>query len=616
MALSPILPVFSGESLTSYMSRVAMFHGGTGVYAFLDVIELSRAAVMLPKQGEFQRILEITGHSEEQLKRMTFRPLGSRMRQIVNERVHAEFANFEKVSFCPACLLEDGDVDGPSRGMRLGMLAWQIEHVRRCPDHDIILTRRPAQHYAERFQLMSDVAPDDRQLEDLVRQAEPCASSRLQDYILARLDGQPGPDWLDGQPIDLAARACEMLGILLTQGTHVSLSAVSDAAWREAGDAGFEFAVRGEGGIREALQIGLAEFASRKLKGGPQHALGRLYQWLQFKKNDKPYGPIRDVVRNFVLDHFHIPPNTELMGEAVLHPRVHSIQSLAAKTNCHPKTVARAVAQAGLITNGLDHPSALQVVNAEAGEVLMARVNASLPVLRLPGYLNCNRVQAEQLVRSGIIPRLVADTKGATGVLRHVAIADADRFMDRLLAAAKQVKTPSPNVVDLVAAAELSRWPVLDIVQGILAGRFVSLQVVDPSLKFKGLLIDPMDVRQAMTEEHAQGRVELRQAIEMLEMSATGVNALLKLNGPQGRPFLSSHHVENSKGAKLRVFDVAEIDAFKRDHVSLKEIAFEGGVSPKSMRMRLDRAGVAPLTVGRELGRVYFRKVDLATKAA
>lgn len=354
-------------------------------------------------------------------------------------------------------------------------------------------------------------------------------------------------------------------------------------------------------------------FASRKVKGGPQHALGRLYQWLQFKKNDKPYGPIREVVRNFVLDHFHFPPGIELMGEAVLHPRVHSIQSLAAKTDCHPKTVARAVTQAGLIINGPVHPSALHVVNAEAGEALMARVNASLPVLRLPGYLNCNRVQAEQFVRSGIIPRLVADGKGATGVLRHVAIADADRFMDRLLSAARHVKTPSPNLVDLVAAAERSRWPVLDIVQGILAGRFASLQIVDPGLKFKGLLIDPLDVRQAMTEARSEGRVELRQAIEMLGISANGVNALLKLKGPFGHPFLSSHHVENSKGAKLRVFDLAEIEAFKRDHVSLKEIASESGVSPKSMRMRLDRAGVAPMADGRELGRVYYRRVDIAT---
>ena len=119
-----------------------------------------------------------------------------------------------------------------------------------------------------------------------------------------------------------------------------------------------------------------------------------------------------------------------------------------------------------------------------------------------------------------------------------------------------------------------------------------------------------------MTEARSEGCVELRQAIEMLGMSASGVNALLKLNGPRGRPFLSRHHVENSKGAKRRVFDVAEIEAFRRDHVSLKEIASEKGVSPKSMRLRLDRAGVAPMANAQGLGRVYYRRADLAAEAA
>ncbi|MFD1807949.1 hypothetical protein ACFSHQ_06595 [Gemmobacter lanyuensis] len=43
-------------------------------------------------------------------------------------------------------------------------------------------------------------------------------------------------------------------------------------------------------------------------------AFGRLYQWLQFNSNDKPFGPIREVVREFILDNFPIQPGIDLLG--------------------------------------------------------------------------------------------------------------------------------------------------------------------------------------------------------------------------------------------------------------------------------------------------------------
>ncbi|MFD1807950.1 TniQ family protein [Gemmobacter lanyuensis] len=74
MPMLPILPVIPGESLTSYFNRMAHFHGRTGVYQFLDIIELSRGAVMTPKEPDFARIRSLTGLSDVTLSRMTFRP--------------------------------------------------------------------------------------------------------------------------------------------------------------------------------------------------------------------------------------------------------------------------------------------------------------------------------------------------------------------------------------------------------------------------------------------------------------------------------------------------------------------------------------------------------------
>lgn len=124
---------------------------------------------------------------------------------------------------------------------------------------------------------MSEVAPDDDILEELVCGSERRSPSGLQTYIEKRLAGERHFEWLDDQPIDLAARACEMLGVIMTAGSHCDLRAVTEAQWHEAGQVGFEFAERGEGGIREALGQVRSEAIARQVRGGAQKVFGRLY---------------------------------------------------------------------------------------------------------------------------------------------------------------------------------------------------------------------------------------------------------------------------------------------------------------------------------------------------
>ena len=52
----------------------------------------------------------------------------------------------------------------------------------------------------------------------------------------------------------------------------------------------------------------------------------------------------------------------------------------------------------------------------------MQRVRNSIPAIQLPGYLNCNRVQALKFVRTGLIPRLLEDCHRASGVRKQVAL--------------------------------------------------------------------------------------------------------------------------------------------------------------------------------------------------
>lgn len=483
MALHPVLPVIEGESLSTYLTRAASFHGGLDVYGFLSFIELSRQDVIAPTESVLARISTLTGLDPATLAGMTFVRHGERMRSIRGEVVHAEFANLDQTTFCPACLLEDGRPDSPSGGIRLGRVAWRIEAVRTCPLHGLALHRRKNVSYSEKFQLMSEVAPSDRELEAIVATSERRSPSALQAYVEARLAGEPGPAWLDGQPIDLAVRACEMLGVILCLDTHADMRKITQAQWSDAGGTGYAFACRGDEGVREGLQVALDRFVADGKKGGPQKALGRLYQWLQFNANGKPFGPIREVVRDFILDSFPVEAGTDLFGVPVDRQRVHSCHSLAKKTGEHPKTITRAVVLAGLVDGDPARPVASQTFDAARSETLIRRIQDSMTTRKLPDYLNCNRMQAEHLVRAGFIPRILNDADRAAGVLKNVAREDADAFLSRLLDQASVVEALSGGMSDIVTAAEVSRWPVIDIVDGLLGGLFRKVETLDPDLR-------------------------------------------------------------------------------------------------------------------------------------
>lgn len=613
MALLPILPLIQGESLTSYLNRVASFHCNLSLAGFLSFFEISQYDLLGPRPETLARISELTGQPEEGLAKMSFLRIGDRQVIINGEIVHSQFFDLSNRPFCPECLLEDIGEGSLSRGMPVGRLEWQMEPVRVCVKHGVVLQAQKITKYSDRFRLLPELFADRAFLEVTMAHAVQHQQSRLQKYVVDRIAGGSGPDWLDGQPLDLAARACEMLGVIQVVGTHVDLRTVTNTQWSEAGDLGFGYAMGGFDGIHAGLQVAFDQYVSKNLKGGPQMAFGRLYQWLQFNKNNRQAGPIRDVAREFILDHFPIEPGTNLMGTIVCEQRVHSAHSLARKTGDHPKTINRAVILAGLADGDADKVHASTVFDAKAAENLMDRIRTSISVVDLEGYLNCNRVQAQQLVRTGLLQRLLPEGLKAIGSMKGVARESADEFLKKLLGAAEVVTVASDGMLDIMAAAEASRWPAMDIVRGILSGLFAKVEMVDADLRFKGILVDPLEVRQVLKRNQIEGYVGTEDAASMIDMAQQGLYNLVRMRKRDGSPYLVERTIENAKGATVRLFSMEEILAFRREHISLMEIAEAETFSPKVMKMKLDGRGLVPVAPKYELGRIWYRREDLMT---
>lgn len=610
MALTPILPVLDDESLTSYFTRVARFHGNTSLTSSLDIIEFPQSALISTRTNHLAVASDLLGLSVEDLSKMTFVSQGDRSKSIGLENVHSEFTNLVQTSFCPACLLDDSRPDSPSRGMRVGRIAWQISHIRRCPRHGIGIVRRKIVHHSEKLQIMDVVAPDDNVLRAMVASAQPWAHSDLQAYIERRLSGAAGPGWLDAQPLDEAARACEMMGIIMNVGTHQNLNQVTEAEWHHAGHVGFGFASGGETGIHDGLMVLHDRFLETGLNGGPQMAFGRLYQWLQFNKNQRSKGPIREIFREFLLEHFPFKPGADLFGEPVAARRVHTLASLSAHTGLHRNTLKSAIVLSGLAKDSPDISLGVRVFDAAAAEDLVHKIKNSVSVLDLPKMLNCNRTQAQQMVWAGMIKRIV-DSENATKVLKAVPVDEARAFLSRLLGQATKVDVPSDGMMDIVTAATVSRWPFMDIIDAVLSGTLTKVEVVDPELKFKGVLVHPDEIVNVMKRAAGDGLLELKEAAQLLDWPDNFATTIVHMKTPDGVDYIPKQSVTNAKGRVKFYVRIEDLQMFRLTHVSLAEHAASLSMAPRGLLARLRARGIAPLPTNKEKPVWIYRLADM-----
>lgn len=369
MHMLPVLPPYSDETTVSWCARIARFHTSVSCADFLKMMEISQVHVMDLSNYCVERLSSLTGVPAAQVLGCGPQRAGERLLRYKGEIFGTGFMTRTHTTYCPACLL--GDVAEEANGDRVGRLSWMFAPVRVCPRHGIFLTRRKNLGYFERFQDMKKVAPSDRELAEEVAVAEAASMLPLQAYVGGRFSGAQGPDWMDAQRIDQAARACEMLGVCRVRGAHADIRDLTMQQWHEAGAVGMEAVSQGPEGIYAILEAIVQKETFEKRWGGVPIALGRIYDWLQFDKSDQDPGPIKDVVRDFIIDQMPVEPGTVLFGESVLKRRWHTVHTLSKVSGVHRTALNRALVIEGLLADSDPGQIELRkIFNAKDGEAL------------------------------------------------------------------------------------------------------------------------------------------------------------------------------------------------------------------------------------------------------
>lgn len=606
--LRPNLPYDPEETPISWATRLAGLHTGGELLPFLHDIRIPYGDMQVNRESALERLCELTGEDRDPVFANAIHLLSWRHYALRGNPFTAEFLHGKSTMFCPACLAED-DARGRPAVHRRGRTIWLFRPVRTCPHHNLPLIERRATRWSDVLREMAIIVPETGQaLAGLAAHLTPRPPSPLQNYCLARLQGGLGPGWLDGQGIEHASRACEMLGVTLLFGSKPNLKKLTNDDWNAAGHAGFEYASRGEDGIRDALTLIQTRFvqsgSSATSLSGPQMVFGRLYQWLEFSSTKKDPGPIRGLLREHILDTMAIDPDRVLLGEPVKVRRRHSVQSLAAATGTHQKTVRNFLVIAGLIPED-PLKAVIASVDAAEGERLAAQMKTSVAQNQLPRMLNTTRGQVVQLVESGILSP-ISRPKDKSGGRGAVALEVVQGFLADINRDAKDVPSAPDGMFGIPETAQLSRVTTPVIVRLLLSRALTRVFRLADVPGYGGILLDPAQVRTAARARYPETVVSASRAAERLGMSQTVVRALMA--DRDGGPFIKPLPMRGSTNIEVRV-DV--VDDFAKAHVGLIGLSRETGIHHIRLRRRLDAAGIRPIDDPKRLRARIYRRADL-----
>lgn len=604
----PKFPPAAGESVISWVNRFGRFHCGLDLSSFLTIIRASQEDVLRGKTDFLDRMAKISGITVDKLKTGICEQVAERQYCYQRENFNCEFIHLNIVKFCPACLLEN--IDNGELG--IFKFQWSFNPIRTCGVHDIPLVKERSTKPFEVFKNLSRLAIDIGDFAKIWQASTRRKPSDLQNYVAARLGGLEGPSWLDAQQIDIACRVTEVLGACIEFGPNVVLGNMSENDWDTAGHIGFGFTSRGEDGIRNGLDLLLASLNGRSSQSGAKAAFGHFYEWVRAQKKKKSVGPVRDVLREYILDTFPVQAGSMLLGEEVDQARRHSITTLAAKFDVHTETVKTVLLRARMLTQKHSDNDTLITFPAGPSEELFAKLVRAIPVAKIPQYIGCTSSQAINLVEGGFLTSVISDPDdGSSGRHKGVDAHDIDQFMEKMRKRGEHVLVPGRGMGTIGEVASSSRVPSTKVVSLLLDNQLDIIELLPAELKFQSVLVNKKEVLSKAGIRTGSEGLTISKASRELGVSYETVCFLLEATDLVGEQVLESCGQVRHMGLMRDIVDPGSVQKFKERYRTLFMIGGSNRKRADRLRSKLADKGIKPAWPPDVAGAEFYRVCDI-----
>lgn len=607
--LRPHLPFAEDETPISWATRLAARHAHCGPDHFLTDLGLASQALLRGDPETVARLAAAGGADPGLVQRNTVRRLGRGRSSLRGEEFYDDFALGIQTRVCPRCLVEDAA--GAAHDLRVllrARLAWLFPTVRVCPSHGVplmdtrgdllIFARRPMSMYAlanwENVRRAADTAAD-------------ASPGPLQRYVIDRLEGRAGPAWLDGQQIDLAVKACELLGATVLRGARPNIAAFSEAERDEAEAAGFAVASGGEHAVRALFSQLQSQCRTDDGHAGPKAMFGYLFEWASVNDHGRDRGPLLDLLFTHINETLPVGPGDKLFGRTVETRHVHSVRTLSAAYRLNPVRLRKLLEARAVIPpamRGMSDNRAL--FEAAAGEAVAEKLVGGVSMKQARTYLGAPLTLVGGLLREGLIrPLIVPDAEHQLGEYRF-AKADLDAFLASLLDGAAPVEGPNDAFIPVKKAAHSVVQSVPALLRAVLDGRLRERRRVDGVHGLAGLLVDHAEVRAQFRSENLSAFYSAFRIKRRLRTTERVVAALMA-DRPGGSVLPTTPAPAELPRAE-RVVPVEAVEAFDRDYVSLAILARDRRSGPIAIKRRLEALDIVPAFDPEMLHASFYRR--------
>jgi len=420
-ALPLSVPNVDGECATSLAARLAKRNGVPRFSTFCTDLGVDYFDLCTGSPYEIQKIAELAGQEPGPLLRHTPRIIEDDWFKLGNERIKFTAFSRTRPRICPVCFREASE--GKQSAFQRGV--WQLTSVRTCHLHGCLL---------QEFHTSSD----NKGVFDFARfmTSNQCAHPEfvkdhhrsLEEYMLRRIDGVNGQEWIDNLPLHVVSQTSEMFGLLLTKGPKAVRKRTAEIDWVLAGKVGFSFLRNGP----EAFEAKLREMAVDVCNEHRRHLwrFGVFFNWLRDRAGDSNFDVIRDIVRNFVFDTYPLRPGTQVLGVKLRKQRRFRYETIAKKAELDKAIFANVLVEAGLLIPKKFDAGYEETRPIRSDEVapLVQRAKDYLRPNDAASFLNVSRRQLNVLQKKGVIASCrVADRSRD---VYHVA--ELKRFMSSI----------------------------------------------------------------------------------------------------------------------------------------------------------------------------------------
>ncbi|WP_262272060.1 TniQ family protein [Microvirga yunnanensis] len=590
------------ETPISNASRNAVLNHQEGIFPFCQDTGLDFQGLVDGDGTAVEKLARLVGVSPDAYASGTIRRNGQEF-NIGGERLVDSALRRTRLHICPACLKDDLSCsDLPPPAAAFGRVEWLLTSIRTCTIHDIALVELPRPAKAKVHDFAAFAGPALSDLDRLLSDATRRPASALERYVSQRLQGSLAETpFLNSLELHAAARFCEVLGAVEQFGANAKLGSLSEDSLYLAGDVGYSYASRDETGIREVFTTLHSRFlSSHRGSEGPNAFFGSFYHWLSGGGKHPAYTPIRDLLRNHIVETIPVGTGQVILGTAVTQRRLHSVWTASRETGIHPKRLRKILTAEGVIKK--EHArvkNGFTVFEVEAASKVLDTVLDAIPLIAVESYLGSGRIHTALLYEHGFIQPCLSSSKVYSIRQNLFARTELNAFLATLFRDATDLAEADVSLADLPGAAKRARCSAMEIVQFIL-DRKLKRVVRDPAKTgYMSLLVEVDEVRTLLACKPLDDLPFFR-VRDMLRTSDQVIRALVD-NG-----VLKTRAVVNPLNRCPALFIIRQsADEFAKTYCSISEMAREAGVHFRKVAQTLRTRGILPV-LDRELYHASF----------